>query len=572
MSGLLMPKAIWGWARRRFDFLRCALAAAPLTTFQSGIWYLLGKRVRAKNAFTAAASLHPAFYRYWTRYVDLNTCDIGLDYCKKLEISIWEFEGVPSKCELSPPVGFSSRFTSEAILRDKLGEHSRRSLGSLERVWILPRGTNSRISAAVPKCLNKAVADRPDARLIFWDEDFESGSERYDPWLKATWDELIYLAAGGLLGACAIRGDILLSAMQDRVNVPSRWREPDGLIAGIVQRLRDEEIVHIPQILTHRAEGEDGPSLTRHLDGVIREWVGLETFEWSDSKSQRNLVPRFPLREPAPTVSIIIPSRDQAELLGTCLAGISATSYPGRIEVIVVDNGSADPIALRLLAALPERGIRVLSHGGDFNFSKLNNLAVASASGEFVCLLNNDIEVVQADWLTEMMRYAVRPKTGAVGALLLYPDRTVQHAGVVIGIGGAAGHVYRGLAFDATGHRTMHRTSRRVSAVTAACMVVRRDYYLQVGGMDEAHFKVAFNDVDLCLKLEAAGLRNIFAAQAVLIHHESKSRGHDDLPKNRARFAEELSALRRIWNTETAIDPYYSPLFLRTSEHAVLGE
>jgi GT2 family glycosyltransferase len=194
------------------------------------------------------------------------------------------------------------------------------------------------------------------------------------------------------------------------------------------------------------------------------------------------------------------------------------------------------------------------------------NGAARSARGNFLCLLNNDIEMVGSGWLDAMMRHARRPGTGAVGALLLYPDHTIQHAGVAIGVGGAAGHVHRGVGLNEVGHHNLHRLSRYMSAVTAACLLLSKDAYQAVGGMDEENFAVAFNDVDLCLKLGKAGYRNIFAADAQLIHHESKSRGNDMLPANYARFQRELHALQERWGTIYANDPFHHPLLLRSAE------
>lgn len=199
------------------------------------------------------------------------------------------------------------------------------------------------------------------------------------------------------------------------------------------------------------------------------------------------------------------------------------------------------------------------------------NRAAKRATGELLCLLNNDIEMHDGDWLEAMVRHAIRPGVGAVGALLQYADGTVQHAGVSIGTGNAAGHAYRGTPIAATGHRDMHRLTRRVSAVTAACLVVRKDAFLEVGGLDESAFRVAFNDVDLCLKLLKNGYCNIFAGDAHLTHHESKSRGSDFSGENYSRYMEELAHLQERWGTKEFVDPYHHPLALRSSEKFVLA-
>jgi GT2 family glycosyltransferase len=189
----------------------------------------------------------------------------------------------------------------------------------------------------------------------------------------------------------------------------------------------------------------------------------------------------------------------------------------------------------------------------------LNNAAVRQARSEILCFLNNDVEMTDPDWLTLLVGHAKKADIGAVGALLLYPDRTIQHAGVFTGIGGGAGHAHRFQSSDETGYFDRARLPQRVSAVTGACLVVEREKFLAVGGFEEDLFPVAFNDLDLCLKLNAHGWQSFYEPRAVLIHHESKSRGSDSSRANRARFAGELAALKRKWGTDRFTDPYHHP-------------
>jgi GT2 family glycosyltransferase len=196
----------------------------------------------------------------------------------------------------------------------------------------------------------------------------------------------------------------------------------------------------------------------------------------------------------------------------------------------------------------------------------LNNLAVRHAKGSYVLLLNNDTEVIAPEWLSEMMRLASRPDVGAVGAKLLYEDGSIQHAGVVVGMGEAAGHAHRFLAPGDPGYFRQPHAAQFVTAVTAACLLVQRDKYEAVGGLDEECFAIAYNDVDFCLKLQQAGWRNAYTPHAVLYHHESKSRGNDLSPTHRARYMRELEALQDRWKTKTFIDPLHSPHLDRYSE------
>ncbi len=201
----------------------------------------------------------------------------------------------------------------------------------------------------------------------------------------------------------------------------------------------------------------------------------------------------------------------------------------------------------------------MLRDDGAFNFARLNNLAAEQATGEILLLLNNDVAVTDPGWLREMVRHAIRPGIGAVGARLLYPDGTVQHAGVVLGLGGVAGHV--GIGADAAdpGPFGLLHLVREVGAVTAACMAVPIAAWRAVGGMDAEHLGVAFNDVDLCLRLREAGYRIVFTPYAELVHHESKSRGSDFAPDQVARFMAEIATMQRSWASELARDPFFSP-------------
>jgi GT2 family glycosyltransferase len=272
---------------------------------------------------------------------------------------------------------------------------------------------------------------------------------------------------------------------------------------------------------------------------------------------------RWPLPDPPPLVSVLIPTRDRAELLGPCVAGLlGATAYPA-LEVLVVDNGSERAETFALFESWKgDARVQVLPAPGPFNYARLNNQAAAAARGDILLLLNNDTEVTEPGWLAEMVSLALRPEVGAVGARLLYPDGTLQHAGVVLGFGwprGVAGHVYLAEPGDHLGERAMLGAVRGVSAVTAACLAVRREAYLAVGGMDEESLAVAFNDVDFCLKLGARGLRNLWTPFATLLHKESASRGRDLDMAKAARLEREVAVMRARWGALLDEDPHWNP-------------
>lgn len=272
---------------------------------------------------------------------------------------------------------------------------------------------------------------------------------------------------------------------------------------------------------------------------------------------------------PAPHVSVIIPTRDQHRLLRKCLDGLARTDYPD-LDVTVIDNGSHEPETLSLLAEAKERGVRVVSDPGPFNYATMHNRAVEDLAGPLLCLLNNDIEMIGADWLARMVPHAIRPDVGAVGARLLYPDRTIQHAGIVTGIGGGAAHAHRLQPAMEEGYFARASLPQFVNGVTAACLVVEKTKFLAVGGFDGSTFPVAFNDVDLCLKLNARGWQSFYEPGAELIHHESKSRGFDRRGKGRKRFAGELAALQARWGTDTLVDPFHHPELSPFSERFVV--
>src|SRR5690606_18781917 len=224
-------------------------------------------------------------------------------------------------------------------------------------------------------------------------------------------------------------------------------------------------------------------------------------------------------------------------------------------EIVVVDNQSSEPETLAYLAQLEGRDrVRVLRYDRPFNYSAINNWAVAQVDAGVVGLVNNDIEAITPEWLEEMVAQAVRADVGAVGAMLYYPDDTIQHAGVVLGVHGVAAHRYAGMPRGYPGHGGRARVAQTLSAVTGACLVVRRAVYEQVGGLDES-LAVAFNDIDFCLRLGEAGYRNIWTPFAELYHHESASRGSEDTEEKKARFANEVALMIRRWDSRRGRDP-----------------
>jgi O-antigen biosynthesis protein len=271
----------------------------------------------------------------------------------------------------------------------------------------------------------------------------------------------------------------------------------------------------------------------------------------------------LPLPTSFPRVSVIVPTRDRADLLERCTAGLlQRTDYP-EMELVIVDNDTREPDAQALLESLSkESRVHVVCVPGPFNFSALINIGVSAANGDVIVFFNNDVDVIDHGWLRELVSQAIRPE---VGAKLLYPDTRVQYAGTVLGVGnpdggpGVADHFGVHAARSDVGYMGFLALARRVSAVTAACMALRKDVFEAVGGMDAENLAVAYNDVDLCLRIGARGLSIIWTPFAELFHLESASRGPDDDSDKAERFEREWNFMRKRWGATLERDPFRRP-------------
>jgi GT2 family glycosyltransferase len=270
-------------------------------------------------------------------------------------------------------------------------------------------------------------------------------------------------------------------------------------------------------------------------------------------------------------VSLIIPTRNGLQLLRQCVQSVVDKTHYARYEIVIVDNGSDDPATLEYLQGLrTDPRIRVHRDDRPFNFSALNNAAARTCRGELLGLINNDIEVISGDWLREMVGLALRRDVGAVGARLWFADGTLQHAGVVLGIGGVAGHVHRQLPRTQPGYQGRARLTQEFSAVTAACMVLRREVFDSLGGLDETNLAVDYNDIDFCLRIRRAGYRVIWTPHAELYHHESATRGRAQSEAAQRRYQAEVAFMRKNWGSLLEYDPAYNPnLTLRHSDFSI---
>ena len=393
--------------------------------------------------------------------------------------------------------------------------------------------------------------------------------ERSLPWLKPVWDVDLFIGAdiftpGAIFSATVVKAALSLLAPDQNLH-SLNW---DFFVAGIVLATEKSQatVVHLPQVLYHRehrspASPEQAwPSLDRHQSiAWLCQCLAPGAIVKATPQFPALLRAHWPLPASLPKVSLIVPTRDQVGLLRTCIEGLlNDTDYPN-LEIIVVDNQSSEPQALAYLTELPSKGVIVLPHPYPFNYSTINNRAVAQASGEIIGLINNDIEIIEAGWLKEMLCQLLRPNVGAVGAKLLWPNRMVQHGGVVVGVNGLAAHTGNTLEERDPGYLGMNQITRRQSAVTAACLLVRKSVYDAVGGLDEVAFPVAFNDVDFCLRIQQTGRHLVWTAAAQLIHAESASRGKDQAPEKRARALREQQGFVERWFHAGLNDPHYHP-------------
>jgi GT2 family glycosyltransferase len=251
---------------------------------------------------------------------------------------------------------------------------------------------------------------------------------------------------------------------------------------------------------------------------------------------------------------------------------LDKTTYP-TFEIVILDNGSVEPQTLEWFESVQrnEPRVRVLRYDLPFNYAAINNFGERHAHGSVLGLINNDVEVISPGWLTEMVGHVCRQNVGCVGAKLYYGDGTIQHGGVIVGIGGVAGHSHKYASSDARGYFCRLLLTQSLSAVTAACLLVRREVYREVNGLDEQNLAIAFNDIDFCFKVRQAGYRVIWTPHAELYHHESVSRGSDDTPEKAGRFQAEVQFMKKKWGEQLSRDPFYSPHLTLEREDFSIG-
>ena len=418
----------------------------------------------------------------------------------------------------------------------------------------------------------QALNLEPEADVIYTDEDKidMEGQIHFDPNLKPDFSPYLLRSHNYITHFLVIRKDLF-----DRIG--GFRSEYDGaqdydLVLRATEKA--EKVVHVPRVLyywrNHPDSTAQNPKSKMYAYEAGRKAIAGQ-LKRQGREGQVEITELWGLNHVRygtpgdPLVSVIIPNMDHADDLERCVTSIMEKSTYRNLEILIIENNSKEKKTLECYRRLKDRypAVRVLRWDKPFNYSAINSCGVKAAKGDYLLLLNNDTELIEPDSIGEMLGICMQPDAGCVGAKLLYADDTVQHAGIILGPGGFAGHVFHGLKKDDVGFKMRARITGNWSAVTAACLMIRKDVYYEAGGFDE-NLAVALNDVDLCLKVGEKGYQNVMTPFALWHHYESKSRGYEDTPEKKARFEKEVALFRSRWGeTVDAGDPYYNPNFAK---------
>ncbi len=410
----------------------------------------------------------------------------------------------------------------------------------------------------------QTLVDHPDCTLIYSDEDkIDSNGQRRDAYFKPDWNPDLLHAQNFISHLGCYRTALVRKLGGFRLGYEGS--QDYDLALRVSEQSTPAQIRHLPRVLYHwrvhagstSAGNEAKPYTVTAAERALNDHLQRTAQAASAEATPVGYRVRYALPQPAPRVTLIMPTRDGRYLRAAVDSLYRHTDYPSW-QLLIVDNGSEQPATLAYLAELAASGhARVLRDERPFNYSALNNVAAAQADADILLFINDDIEATHGDWLSEMVSHALRPTVGAVGARLLYPNGSLQHAGVIL-VGGVAAHAHAGIPREADGYFGRARLVADFSAVTGACLAIAKSKFDAVGGFDE-QLAVAFNDVDLCLRLQQAGYWNVWTPYSELIHHESVSRGQDSTPDKRARYQGEVAFMKARWGKHLLADPCYSP-------------
>jgi len=425
--------------------------------------------------------------------------------------------------------------------------------------WLVATEPGVTLTAWALQAVAAARRQKPEVLLLYGDEDLITPTgERQYPQFKPAWNQELFWCdphySSCWFVAAELWNRLLASAPAQS---PDSWQQ---LVLALQAQLINPtaQIGHIPMVLSHR-QGAPSPE---ELNPLQVEPFLPQSVRASVTAGGLGYRLHFPLAK-ATCLSVIIPTRDRLELLQACLGSIEKHDPGCQLELLIADNGSQEEKTLQWLrqfaaASSPMRRQVVVNAAGPFNYSAINNLAVQHGQGSVLLLLNNDVELLERGWGHELASQALRPGIGCVGAQLLYPDHTIQHAGVMLGVGGLAGHAHQDFPADAIGYQRRLQLAQEVSAVTAACLAISRETWDALGGLDAEELAVNYNDVDLGLRAQALGLRNLYLPQVRAIHHESKSRGRPEGAAYR-QWRREWKVMKQRWGAQLIQDQAYSP-------------
>jgi len=415
--------------------------------------------------------------------------------------------------------------------------------------------------------LAEAISDNPEALVFYSDEDkINEDGERFDPYFKPDWNPFLLEGQNYFCHLTCL--DTQLMRRVGGFTPGTEGSQDWDLFLRATDAVEDQQIIHIPYILYHWRAIQGSTA----LDLLEKDYIRKSSLKALESHVERKKLPakvvpaphghwRLKLSAPAkqPSVALIIPTRDQVELLRNCITSIRNLTTYQNYQIVVVDNGSEQQDTLDYFKELQADGQKVLHYDKPFNYSAINNFAVKHCKSDLIAFVNNDITAIHADWLEEMVCQALRPGVGAVGAKLYFPEDCLQHGGIVLGINGVAGHCFKYSARGEPGQRNRLNLVQQYCAVTAACMLLRRSIFEEVKGFNDQELAVAFNDVDLCLRIEEAGYRNVWTPNAYLYHHESLSRGDDNRKEKKQRVVSEIDYMKQRWGSLLRNDPTYNP-------------
>jgi len=548
----------------------CAIEALQLSLVKVSATFAVS-RMRRKFAYATSGLID---------YNALTPSELYWRYSKRFEISDlnsrygdWYWQHQSRLQRRSKQLTPSSQLVT---LVQNVTDSALKDLGSavaeLDTPYLCLIGASVTLHEYFVPLVEHALVEQPDAMLLYTDHDVVSyDGVHSEPCFKPGWNPEMLLN-GNYIGHVIVVSCELFQRLGSL-----DFSLGESCIYEYLLRareiLQESAVCRLPYVLysyNDRRRGVDAYlSLSERDNEVRRSYVHANLPQAKVKAGLINGTQRvaWELPEQEPRVDIIIPSRDKMPLLRTCVESVLEKTDYKSLRITVVDNGSKENATHQYYTAmLSDPRFNLIHYEGDFNFSAMNNLAVARTKGDVLVLLNNDTEVINPQWLRNMVAQASRSEVGCVGAKLHYSNGLIQHAGVILGLYGMAGHAHRLKDRESDGYCGRLKIAHNVSAVTAACLAVRRKVYLEVGCFDEVNLKVAYNDVDFCLRVRAAGYQNIWTPHAQLFHYESVSRGSEDTWLKRQRFKKEFDFMQSQWIPRGYNDIAYNPNLARDQE------